>query len=339
MNHYDENIITLPDLLKKKNRAKVLIMRREGSLGDSILTMGYYESLKKFSTNIQTDVFCLYPAEPFLKTLPYIDNLYILGFSKLRLHRCWLHFLFWGLFFRLKNYDYVIDDNPYEGKNWAYFTWIIGKNKFVRTEKQFSSIKSKCRHIMEMLRVPWEESSLRIDKKSDEKLKSFLSERNIEKYIFLNCFASVMEKSFSADSFCRIVRLLRNNNMNLPILFPCQSKQKELAEQYLAMADKMLEGRANVFYFETHSPYDLFAAVSDKQCCLAITPDTSAVHIAAMYKKNIIVFYKDEYAFNNYRTENENAAHIYSKSGDVNTFSDEVFLNSVKRFLSSNEKE
>ena len=37
----------------KKPKSKVLILRPEGSLGDAILSSGYYQSLKQFNKNIE----------------------------------------------------------------------------------------------------------------------------------------------------------------------------------------------------------------------------------------------------------------------------------------------
>ena len=81
----------------KKPKSKVLILRSEGSLGDAVLTSGYYSSLKQFNKDIEINVFCFHSAYEYCKILKGIDHLYRIRIKKIRKHRCFIYF------FLLKN--------------------------------------------------------------------------------------------------------------------------------------------------------------------------------------------------------------------------------------------
>lgn len=299
---------------------KILILRREGSLGDSILTRDYYKSIKQHHAATQVDVFCLYTALPFLKTLKDIDNIYSIKVHKLRPHRCWLSFLFYGLFFRFKRYSYVIDDNPYEGKNWAFLLWLIGKNKVLHTGKLFPSPKERVAYFLNKIGIKLVDSTLEINNKSADKLNAFLEKNNVRKYIVLNCFGSIKERSFSPQTFNVLIKKLRETNILCPVIFPYQPFQKELLSAY--------KNVNNVFYFETSNPGDLFALIAHPNNALTITPDTSVIHITAVFHKKTVIFYQNIYGL---ASHNALATTVMSTGNDVNIFDMNCFTESLKK--------
>lgn len=306
--------------IKNAQKAKILVLRREGSLGDSILTRGVYSSLKKFNQNIKISVFCLKPAVAFLKLLPEIDDIYYIGLSKLRKHRCWLSFLFYGLYFRLKNFTCIIDDNPYDAKNWKFFTWLIGKNKILQSNKPFNYEK-----ILNVLGVAYYETTLPINDIAKQKLSKFMTENKISKYIVFNCFGSIKERTFNANTFNLLVSKIRELNINLPIIFPYQSNKNEVLNLYKANKDK------NIFYYKTSNLSDLFAVIGDIKNYLTITVDTSVVHIAKVFDKNSIIFYQNVVGCPH---NNKYAKQILSSGkDDVNYFSMQEFTDDLKFYF------
>ncbi len=331
INTKNTKIISLKNSLTSKQKVKILIIIREGSLGDAIQNREYFSSLKHFSKNIETNLFCLYPSLSFFKHLPNIDKIYSLSVSKIRKHRCWLSFLFYGLYFRFKKITYIIDYNPFDAKNWKFFTWLMGNNKVLQTKDiRFSTPKARTAFFLKSMGVPYYNEEIPIQADSKHKVDIFLRKNNINTdFIIMNCFASIERRTFSPETFNFFVDQIRQENINLPIVFLYQNTLKDKAEKYKELKC------GNIFYFEADNPQDLFALISHPKHYLLISTCTAAVHVAAVYQKNSIVIHR-RLGYQNHN--NPNGKSIFSIEDTVNSFDRNIFISYLKSFFMNIKK-
>ena len=307
----------------KKPKSKVLILRSEGSLGDAVLTSGYYSSLKQFNKDIEINVFCFHSAYEYCKILKEIDHLYRIRIKKIRKHRCFIYFFLLGVFFRLKKIDLIIDDNPFEGLNWKMFRYLSGEGKIFNDPTKYPSVSDRVKGILAKLGVPYVSPSVEISPQIKNKINAFLSSNNIDKYIVFNCFGSKSHKSFTPDTFKKMFMQLRRQDKNITVIFPYQPFQKNILKNFY-IEDKHL------FFYETSSPQDVFALMGNKENILLISPDTSFVHIATLFKRPTIAVLKD---IDCYKTLNELATEITASQTNVNDFDIKLFAEALKKYL------
>ncbi len=305
----------------KKPKSKVLILRPEGSLGDAILSSGYYQSLKQFNKNIEIHLFCFHSAYEYAKNLKEVDHIYRIFMRKLRQHRGFISFLFLGLFLRLKKMDLIIDDNPYKGKNWDMFVWLLGKDKVLRPNSLYPSVSERTKSVLAELGVPYISPKLEILPQNKNKVKQFLTLNKIDKFIVFNTFGSVADRSFTPLTFKKMFKEIRKRNKDINVIFPFQPFQQDILKNFY-IEDK------NLFFFETSSPQDVFALIDEAGNILLVSPDTSFVHIATILKKPTI----DVLNTNSYKTFSSLATEITTET-NVNGFDIKLFAEALKKYL------
>ena len=305
----------------KKPKSKVLILRSEGSLGDAVLTSGYYSSLKQFNKNIEIHLFCFHSAYEYAKNLKEVDYIYRIFMRKLRQHRGFISFLFLGLFLRLKKMDLIIDDNPYKGKNWDMFVWLLGKDKVLRPNSIYPSVSERTKSVLAELGVPYISPKLEILPQNKNKVKQFLSSNKIDKFIVFNTFGSVADRSFTPLTFKKMFKEIRKRNKDINVIFPFQPFQQDILKNFY-IEDK------NLFFFETSSPQDVFALIDEAGNILLVSPDTSFVHIATILKKPTI----DVLNTNSYKTFSSLATEITTET-NVNDFDIKLFAEAIKKYF------
>lgn len=308
---------------KTKKKIKVLILRSEGSLGDAILTSGYYESLKTFNKNVEIHLFCFHSAYEYAKNLKSVDHIYRIRMSKLRQHRGFISLFLLGLILRLKNMDIIIDDNPYDGKNWEMFISLLGKEKVISVPRIYPSPNARTEDVLKQLGVPYISPKIEILTEYKNKVVKFLTENNIDKYIVFNCFGSVSNRSFTCATFSKMLAEIRRKNKNIPVVFPYQPFQKKILKDFYH-DDK------NLFFFETSSPQDVFALIENSKNILLISPDTSFVHVAKILNKSTIDILREG---NCYLSNNSFATEIFANRTDVNIFDFSLFTKALEKHL------
>lgn len=308
---------------KDKKKIKVLILRPEGSLGDAVLSSGYYQSLKQFNKNIEIHLFCFHSAYEYAKNLKEVDYIYRIFMRKLRQHRGFISFLFLGLFLRLKNMDLIIDDNPYKGKNWDMFVWLLGKDKLFRPKNLYPSVTERTQAVLTELGAPYISPKLEISPQNRNKVKQFLSSNKIDKFIVFNSFGSIQNKSFTPETFKKMFKEIRKRNKDINIIFPFQPFQKNILKNFYT-EDK------NLFFFETSCPQDIFALLAEDGHIFLITPDTSFVHIAIILGKRTIVIQKN---IDCYKTFSSLATEITASQTNVNNFDIKIFVAALEKHL------
>lgn len=308
---------------KTKKKIKVLILRPEGSLGDAILTSGYYESLKTFNKNVEIHLFCFHSAYEYAKNLKNVDRIYRIRMSKLRQHRGFISLFFLGLLLRLRNMDIIIDDNPYNGKNWDMFISLLGKEKVISVPRIYPSPYGRTEDVLKQLGVPYISPKIEIKTEYKNKVLKFLTENKIDNYIVFNCFGSVRNKSFTCGTFAKMLAEIRRKNKNIPIVFPYQPFQKNILKDFYH-DDK------NLFFFETSSPQDVFALMENSKNILLISPDTSFVHVAKLLNRSTIDIMREGDC---YLSSNPLATEILANHADVNIFDFSLFTKALEKHL------
>ena len=306
----------------KKPKSKVLILRREGSLGDAVLTHGYYSSLKQFNKDIEIHVFCFHSAYEYCKKLKEIDHLYRIKIRKLRKHRCFIYFLFLGLLFRLKKMDLIIDDNPFDGLNWKMFTWLMGRNKIFTNKQGYPSVPARVKGVLAELGIPYQKPTIEILPEAQKTVNEFLKLNKISDYIVLNCFASAPERNFTPVMFKNMVKEIRRKDKEIAIILPYQLFLEKILTQFKT-DDK------NVFFFPTRTPQEVFALLADNRNKLLISPDTSFIHIAAVLNKNTISI-RNKISY--YPACNNLATEIVANSENVNDIDFNLFSQALNKY-------
>ena len=305
-----------------KPKSKVLILRREGSLGDAVLTCAYYSSLKQFNKNIEINVFCFHSAYEYCKKLKEIDHLYRIKIRKIRKHRCFIYFLFLGLLFRFKKMDLIIDDNPFDGLNWKMFIWLMGRNKIFTNTQGYPSVPARVKGVLAQLGIPYQKPNIEILPEAQKTVNKFLELNKISNFIVFNCFGSVMEKSFSPSTFKKMIEKIREKNKEIAIIFPYQLFLEKILTQYKTEDE-------NIFFFLTRTPHEVFSLLADSRNKLLISPDTSFIHIAAALNKNTIcVRKKNSY----YPSCNELATEIVTNSENINDIDFNLFSQALDKY-------
>ena len=310
-------------LNKSGRKIKILILRPEGSLGDAVLSSGYYNSLKQFNKNIEIHVFCFHSAYEYCKNLKDIDHIYRVRMSKLRKHRGFIIFTLLGLYLRCKCFDLVIDDNPFKGKNWYWFTSVIGKKKLFRSKKLYSTVYARVEAVLAELGVPYIRPKIEVSPEAKSTVVKFLKSNKIDKFIVFNCFGSVANKTFTPDTFKKMFKEIRMKNKDIPVIFPFQPFLKNRISEF-KLEDK------NLFFFSTPTPQEVCALISEQGNILLVSPDTSFVHIAALLNKNTIAVLKD---IDRYPTCNESAVEITADIKNVNDFDIKFFTQALQRYF------
>ncbi|NIY92976.1 glycosyltransferase family 9 protein [Vibrio diazotrophicus] len=144
------------------------------------------------------------------------------------------------------------------------------------------------------------------------RVKQFLAEKGIGKFVLLNPFGSGNERKLSAEKINEILIEAQSKTL-LPILILSAPDTRELlASMPIVFSDSV------VHFDQSESIFDAIAAV--KLCDLVITVDTSIVHIAAgLNKPQIAIYRKDDVNFNNWHPNSANAKVIIADS-NINDF-------------------
>lgn len=304
------DMISIPDLKSAKN---ILILRSEGSLGDTVLTSCYY---KKANPNLKISVVCFGAAYAYLRKIKYIDKIYRLPVRRvLRPNQKWLTLMFFGLKLGLKRFDFILDDNPKPQKNWYFFRAFLGEERiFDSSVLKETPVISQQRTKMMLDAMGLKNASINYDipleEQCEKRLKNFLAEKSIKTYIAFNVFSSVLHRSLSADNIAFIAECIKKYAPETNVILPVMPSMKEELKQ------RLTGGALDFTVYETHTIFDLFSLLNSS--CFVISPDTAAVHIATGFVKAGIFLYPKGITF--CAAENPAAAVIKSPDEDINNF-------------------
>lgn len=316
-------MISIPDLNKVKN---VLILRSEGSLGDSILNSCYYREFKQINPDIKISVVCFGAAYQYLSKIQYIDKIYRLPIKRvLRPNQKWFSLLFYGLKLGAANFDFILDDNPKPQKNWYFFRKLLGEERIFDTsvlkrEPETSQQRTKMMLDAMGLKQASIHYEIPLDPAAEKCLASFMAQRSIEKYIAFNIFGSVLNKSLTADNAAFIADSIKQYSPDINVIVPVMPGMlKELQKTGIC-------GLPYINVYETHTVFDLFSVLNSAR--FVISPDTAAVHISTGLDKAGIFFYPSTKPF--CEVYNPASVVMQSRDSDINNFDRQLYCAKYK---------
>ena len=160
---------------------------------------------------------------------------------------------------------------------------------------------------------------------SDElsnKTKNFYSSLSSKENLLINLSATSEARIYSADNWSKVIAAIDRDKYNIILSFMPN-------EQRIAQDLKQIFPA--IIFANSHSIGEFIALI--KHCDLLISPDTSAVHIAAAFEKKLIALFNDypeNYA--KFRTVNPNATIIMpSGTTNINQIPPELIINEIEK--------
>ncbi len=252
-------------------------------------------------------------------------------------------------FLLLNKFDYWIDAKDHKSGESRLIAKLarakvkIGYNTNANTPFDYSvpsNIQNKDLHFTERvfnaLKFAGISSSLIISKPelfvSDEltnEAKAFYSSLMPKKNLLINLSATSETRIYSAQNWSKVICGINKNKYNIILSFMPSEKQiaEELKQQFPMIA-----------FADSHSIEEFIALI--KYCDVVISPDTSAVHIAAAFEKKLIALfndYPDNYA--KFRTVNPNATIIMpAGTTHINQIQPEQIIKAINNIIFNSTK-
>ncbi len=158
--------------------------------------------------------------------------------------------------------------------------------------------------------------------------KSFYKSLSPKKNLLINLSATSEARIYSADNLSKVIAAIDRNKYNIILSFMP-------SEQHIA--DKLQQEFPEIIFANSHSIEEFIALI--KHCDLLISPDTSAVHIAAAFDKKLVALFNDypeNYA--KFRTVNPNATIIMtSGTSNINQIHQELIINEIEKTINQSK--
>jgi ADP-heptose:LPS heptosyltransferase len=332
----------LPDL---KSVNKILVLHFDDKIGDLVVNSSLFRELKNESPEVSIDIVTGRNAYPLIKENPYIKKSFLF-------RKGLLPTLILASKLKKNNYNLVIDLRIMTdsrtifilsrlGQNPLTFRVGLNKSNFsvydLTIEKDFNQIHARERVNTLMKLIGISSPNLHYDlhfSKSDLNLAKEISHNS--KFVILNPMAGARFRSLKIESVGRIAKLFHEKYSEYYILITGSPSDKE----FLTTCENRFS-QYKIQYANLNSLTSLCALVSI--CKGVISPDTSMVHIASCFNKNIIGLYRDD--SNNieknsiqWAPTSKNIQTILCSGKtdgylDVNTFSDDEFAQALNVFL------
>jgi len=147
--------------------------------------------------------------------------------------------------------------------------------------------------------------------------------------LLINISATSPSRVYNADNLSKVLSKINLEKFN--IYLNAMENEKFIAEEIIQKfrnkSENTNSNTTNIILLPKFSINSLAAFI--KECDLIITPDTSIIHIAAAFKKNLIALYTDnKHNLVKFGTNNPNAKIIsQSDSDNVNQIPAELLIN------------
>ncbi|QLH62318.1 glycosyltransferase family 9 protein [Serratia symbiotica] len=274
----------------------ILLLRNDGKIGDAIISTCMLKTL--CDAGYKIDILANEENSFIFSNNPYVRNLYLTNTGSIKHQSKFESHIPENILYILKEnaYDLLIDTGvwdtalympkliseikPKQTLGFNKPTWLKQYTTNINFNYHDKHITGIYRHIIEKLNITIERH-LEYDVYypqsilDDMRTSSFFV--NQQKNILINPYASHDDRSLSETQISEIIKGLSSTGDNIIVL------------DYKKSLTKSDYPHAKLLY--TPTLYHVMAAVflSD----LVITPDTSLVHISAMYNKKLIGIYRD----------------------------------------------
>ncbi len=332
------------DIIEKLKIESILFLRYDGKIGDMIINTLMFREIKKTYPNIKIGVVSRGAAISVIKDNPYVDHIYkydkstpkikslakeiaqveydlLIDFTEmLRVKQM--------MFINLCKSKYNLGINK---KNWRLFDLSLEPNFDF---KWTSHITKRYSRYLEKLGIvsPCVDYDLFLSK-SDRSFAQSSIMKN-KKNIVINPYGASKHKTFNEKTLDGILKFLLDKDVNIIFVYS-PDKYKELLSYLEKYSNKITLPKGIDTINKTAAIIEL--------CDLVITPDTSIVHVASAFKKDMICVYPPKggvYGVDHevWGPSNSNAKMIFCK--DKKSDGDEIDINTfeLKEMFSILEK-
>lgn len=287
------NIVKGDNFIKDNNIKSILFLRYDGKIGDMIVNSLMFREIKKVYSDIKIGLVARGAAIDIVKDNPNVDEIYEYHKDRKKIKDL-------ALKIREEKYDLLIDFSEMLRVNQmmlinlcnARFNLGLDRNNWnlfdisVESEKDFKwteHITKRYLAYLLKLGLKKEEVDLSYDIyiKDNSKYSEFLSQIKEKKKLVLNPYGASKHKSFSIESLENIINYLKDRDIAI-ILVYFGDKYKEL---------EVLKRKYTHVYIPKNINNILDTALLIKESDFVLSPDTSIVHIASTFNKNIIAVY------------------------------------------------
>ena len=287
------NIIKGNNFIEDNNIKSILFLRYDGKIGDMIVNSLMFREIKKVYPDIKIGLIARGAAIDIIKDNPNVDEIYEYHKDRKKIKEL-------ALKIREENYDLLIDFSEMlrvnqmmlinlcgarfnlglDRNNWSLFDLSVESDKDFKWGEHITK-----RYLAYLLKLGLksEEINLSYDIyiKDNSKYTEFLNKIKESKRLVLNPYGASKHKSFSIDTLENIITFLKDKDIAI-ILVYFGDKFKEL---------ETLEKKYTNVYIPKSITNILDTALLIKESDFVISPDTSIVHIASTFNKNIIAVY------------------------------------------------
>ena len=287
------NIIKGNNFIENNNIKSILFLRYDGKIGDMIVNSLMFREIKKVYPDIKIGLVARGAAIDIVKDNPNVDEIYEYHKDRKKIKEL-------ALKIKEEKYDLLIDFSEMlrvnqmmlinlcgarfnlglDRNNWSLFDLSVESDKDFKWSEHITK-----RYLAYLLKLGLksEEINLSYDIyiKENSKYTEFLNKIKESKRLVLNPYGTSKHKSFSIDTLENIITFLKDKDIAI-ILVYFGDKFKEL---------ETLEKKYTNVYIPKSITNILDTALLIKESDFVISPDTSIVHIASTFNKNIIAVY------------------------------------------------
>jgi len=275
---------------KKTEIKKILFVRLDNKIGDSIIDTFFVRELKKLFPAASITLLMLSPYDAIFEGNPYINKMITVPFARGK----WRVALYKLLQIRAEHYDLVIDIPwPATAKRLAYLYFSGARQIMSANNKGFNFITYPLfwqpeKHIREVLadglkllgakNVDCSYELFLQDQPQIAKLAADLKPDH-KKLLVFNPDGASLKSTLRDENIKKILHVLKNSGLFTTVL----SDYKQRHSSAAADADALFTSKGLA---ET--------AALIKHCDLVLSVDTGIVHLADVYKKPALVLYSSD---------------------------------------------
>ncbi|WP_429945748.1 glycosyltransferase family 9 protein [Bibersteinia trehalosi] len=297
---------------------KILFLRKDGKIGDFVVSSFVYREIKRFNPHIEIGVVCTPKNQMLFMDNPYIDNIHLLPSRGFKDH--------WLLSRELMNfhYDTVIDPTVLLRNRDLFLLRCINAKYYIGYKKEnyqlfnlnitdnlhFSEIYHKALNLcgINNVNVTYE---LPFNPERAEKIQRYILEKKLDNYIAINFFGAANSRKFLLENIRRFITQFR-----------VKQPQKQLVlltyPEITPILKPLLSDSYGIFMYEdTQTIFDTVELI--KYADWVISPDTAIVHIASGLNKKLVAFYqKNDENWYNWQPTTQAECHVLFFEKNIN---------------------
>lgn len=270
---------------------KILFLRQDGKIGDYIVSSFVFRELKKHYPQLFIAVVCAKNQAYLLEKNPYIDQLYLVKKKNI------LDYIKVGLKLRKKQFDAVIDPTVFLRNRDLLLLRLIQAKNYVGYQKSgyklfninidgeyhFSELYQQSLAALGFI-IENTAYDVPYDEISQQQIKAFLQQNQLSDYIAINFFGASRKRTLASENI-RVYLDYLSQKSAVPIVLLGYPQVNDLLEN-IALNYK------NVFVYPTQTLFHTIELI--RFCRQIISTDTSTVHIASGFNKDMIAFYRED---------------------------------------------